>query len=78
MFEAIFSVFRTKDIDTLNSLFVGREVSIKPEFFAHIDSLDTPRYGWRVRAINGKLATLELTSGKPGKLFIESKYLNAE
>jgi hypothetical protein len=78
MFETIFSVFRTKESDELNAFFVGRAVSIKPDFFQHIDSLDVPKNGWCVKSVNGKMATLVLANGKPGKLFIETKYLKGE
>ena len=78
MFDAIFSLFKTKDSEELNAFFAGRTVSIKPEFFHHIDSFETPRYGWCVKSVTGKMATLVFANGKPGKLFIETKYLNAE
>ena len=78
MFDAIFSVFKAKESEELNAFFVGRAVSIKHEFYQHIDSLDTPKYGWCVKTVTGKMATLVLANGKPGKLFIETKYLKGE
>ena len=77
MFDSIFSVFKSKETEHLASFFVGQSVSIKSDYYksANVNPVSTPIYGWSIKSITGSMMTLVLSSGKPGKLFIEAKYL---
>jgi hypothetical protein len=78
MLDSILSVFKAMESEGRAVFYTGRNVSIKSEFFECIDSFDTPKDGWRLKAITGRMATLVRKNGKPGKLFIETKYLTPE